>query len=159
MWTSVISFLSNNRCHILKHSTINYVLGMSWASAKWFQSNWLLCAECWVLSHDDVIKLKHFPRNWPFVRRIHRSPVNSPHNGQWRGALIIHWIPDIETFKTSHIRGYLSCYPHPSADMFEINSYLYKCIIKTGKVIKNDYSRQFSYSERYLNGITRRPSV
>ena len=24
-------------------------------------------------SHDDVIKWKHFPRYWPFVRRIHRS--------------------------------------------------------------------------------------
>ena len=34
--------------------------------------------------HDDVIKWKHFPRNWPFVRGIHRSPVNSPHKGQWR---------------------------------------------------------------------------
>ena len=28
--------------------------------------------------HDDVIKWKHFPRNWPFVRGIHRSPVNPP---------------------------------------------------------------------------------
>ena len=26
--------------------------------------------------------------NWPFVRGIHRSPVNSPHKGQWPGALI-----------------------------------------------------------------------
>ena len=26
-------------------------------------------------SHDDVIKWKHFPRYWPFVRGIHRSPV------------------------------------------------------------------------------------
>ena len=34
------------------------------------------------LYHDDVIKWKHFPRYWPFVRRIHRSPVNSPHKGQ-----------------------------------------------------------------------------
>ena len=25
---------------------------------------------------------------WPFVRGIHRSPVNSPHKGQWRGALL-----------------------------------------------------------------------
>ena len=41
------------------------------------------------LSHDDVIKWKHFPRYWPFVRGIHRSPVNSPHKGQWRGALMI----------------------------------------------------------------------
>ena len=39
-------------------------------------------------SHDDVIKWKHFPRYWPFVRGIHRSLVNSPHKGQWCGALI-----------------------------------------------------------------------
>ena len=38
--------------------------------------------------HDDVIKWKHFPRYLPFVRGIHRSPVNSPHKGQWRGALM-----------------------------------------------------------------------
>ena len=38
--------------------------------------------------HDDVIKWKHFPRYWPFVRGIHRSPVNSQHKGQWRGALM-----------------------------------------------------------------------
>ena len=25
---------------------------------------------------------------WPFVRGIHLSPVNSPHKGQWRGALM-----------------------------------------------------------------------
>ena len=29
-----------------------------------------------------------FPRYCPFVRGIHRSPVNSPHKGQWRGALM-----------------------------------------------------------------------
>ena len=38
--------------------------------------------------HDDVIKWKHFPRYWPFVRGIHRSTVNSPHKGQWRGAFV-----------------------------------------------------------------------
>ena len=38
--------------------------------------------------HDDVIKWKHFPRCWPSVRIIHRSPVNSPHKSQWRGALM-----------------------------------------------------------------------
>ena len=37
---------------------------------------------------DDVIKWKHFPRYWPVVLGIHRSPVNSPHKGQWRGVLI-----------------------------------------------------------------------
>ena len=38
--------------------------------------------------HDDVIKWKQFPRYWPFVRKIHLSPVNSPHKGQWRRALM-----------------------------------------------------------------------
>ena len=36
---------------------------------------------------DDVIKWKHFPRYWPFVRGIHRWPANSPHKCQWRGVL------------------------------------------------------------------------
>ena len=38
--------------------------------------------------HDDVIQWKQFPRYWPFVRGIHRSPVNSPHKGQWPGSLM-----------------------------------------------------------------------
>ena len=41
-----------------------------------------------VTEHDDVIKWKHFPRYWSFVRGIRRWPVNSPHKGQWRGALM-----------------------------------------------------------------------
>ena len=32
--------------------------------------------------------MQTFPRHWPFGRGIHRSPVNSPHKGQWRGALM-----------------------------------------------------------------------
>ena len=43
-----------------------------------------------------VIKWKHIPRYWPFVRGNHRSLVNSPHKGPWRGAfmfsLICAWI-------------------------------------------------------------------
>ena len=46
--------------------------------------------EIWI--HDDVIKWKHFPRYWPFVRGIHRSLVNSPHKGQWRGAFNVFFI-------------------------------------------------------------------
>ena len=47
-------------------------------------------------SHGDIIKWNHFPRYWLFVRGIYRSPVNSPHKGQWRGTftfyLICVWI-------------------------------------------------------------------
>ena len=32
--------------------------------------------------------METFPRYWPFVQGIHRSPVNSPHRGQWCGALM-----------------------------------------------------------------------
>ena len=39
--------------------------------------------------HDDVIKWKHFPLNWPFVRGIHWSPGNSPYKGQWHRALML----------------------------------------------------------------------
>ena len=53
---------------------------------KWLGDIWQQVIS-WI-KHDDVIKWRHFPRYWPFVRRIHRSPVNSPHKGQWRGALM-----------------------------------------------------------------------
>ena len=63
---------------------------------RWFETHWRHCND--MQSHDDVIKWKHFPRNWPFVREIHRSPVNFPHKGQWRGALMFSliyvWIND-----------------------------------------------------------------
>ena len=62
--------------------------------------------------HDDVIKWKHFARYWPFVRGIHRWPVNSPHKGQWRGALkfsvICVWINGwADNRKTGDLRRYL----------------------------------------------------
>ena len=41
-----------------------------------------------VLCHKNVIKWKYFPRYWPFVLGIHRLPVNYPHKGQWRVALV-----------------------------------------------------------------------
>ena len=52
---------------------------------KMWLTNWL-CPWCTQIhekdAHDDAIKWKHFPRYWPFVRD------DSPHKGQWRGALI-----------------------------------------------------------------------
>ena len=51
----------------------------------WHQ--WILFL-CKLLVHDDVIRRKHLPRYWPFVWGIHRSSVNSPHDGQWRWALM-----------------------------------------------------------------------
>ena len=68
-----------------------------------------------VQNHDDVIKWKHFLRNWPFVRGIHRSPVNSPHKGQWRGALMLSliyvWINDwVNNREAGDLRRYRAHY-------------------------------------------------
>ena len=65
---------------------------MSWhvAAAKLWWHLWNM--DIISTKHDDVIKWKHFPRYWPFVRGIHRSPVNSPHKGQWRGAVMFFFI-------------------------------------------------------------------
>ena len=62
-------------------------------------------------THDDVIKWKHFPRYWPFVRGIHRSPVNSLHKGQWRRALMFTLICVwIDGRVNNHKAGYLKRY-------------------------------------------------
>ena len=62
-------------------------------------------------THDDVIKWKHFPRYWPFVRGIQRSPVNSPHKGQWRGALMFSFICVwINNWVNNREAGDLRCY-------------------------------------------------
>ena len=36
---------------------------------------------CFLINNYDVIKCKHFQRYCPFVRGIHRLPVDSPHTG------------------------------------------------------------------------------
>ena len=83
---------------------------------------------CWWLqgisNHDDVIKWKHFPRYWPFVRGIHRSPVNSPHKGQWRGALMFSlirvwindWVNNHEAGDLRRHRGHYDVNLMPSID-------------------------------------------
>ena len=65
--------------------------------------------------HDDVIKWKHAPRYWSFVRGIHWSPVNSPHKGQWRGALMFSlicvWINDwVNNREAGDLRRYRAHY-------------------------------------------------
>ena len=42
--------------------------------------------------HDDVIELKHFSCYWPFVRGIHRSPVDFPHKEQVTQSFDVFWV-------------------------------------------------------------------
>ena len=77
---------------ILEHITNTWVRKVPNMCKLLFKLFWRNCVHLTRVvrysSHDDVIKWKHFPRYRPFVRGIHRSPVNSPHKGQWRGALM-----------------------------------------------------------------------
>ena len=54
--------------------------------------------------YDEVIKWKYFSRYWPFVRGIHRSPVKSPHKGQWRWALVFSLICTCKTVEQTIVR-------------------------------------------------------
>ena len=82
-------------------------LGISWViirtSSNWkiFRVTGLLCGEYTGHRYPAICawsaQLKYvmtswngnlFPCYWPFVRGIRRSPVNSPHKGQWLGALM-----------------------------------------------------------------------
>ena len=80
--------------------------------------------------YDDVIKWKQFPRNWPFVRGIHRSPVNSPHKGQWREALMFSlicvWINGWENNReVGDLRSYRAHY-----DVIVMEMHLWDVIIR-----------------------------
>ena len=77
---------------------IKILLGLSFTPDKPALKQHLFYIQCVDRIFPLYIKWEHFPRYWPFVRGIHRSPVNSSHKGQWRGALmfplICAWIND-----------------------------------------------------------------
>ena len=76
--------------YFLNYHKYNIIMIFSWWN-KYSKTNFGIIwkfSSYWYFFHDDVIKRKHFPRYWPFVRGIHRSPVNSPHKGQWRRVLM-----------------------------------------------------------------------
>ena len=77
------------------------------------------------------MKWKHFPRYWLFVRGIHRSPVNSPHKGQWRGALMFSlicvwinsWVNNRETGDLRRHRAHydvIVMWPHTNMNMLYV---------------------------------------
>ena len=94
-----ISTGTYERCRVLSigHSTMRLTVYADWHhfSPRWqvvspYKRSNTAEKSPWyeVIRHDDITKWKHFPRYWPFVRGIHQSPVNSPHKGQSRGALM-----------------------------------------------------------------------
>ena len=62
----------------IKGATLDSVCGSAYVSSNQWSKN---SSSWW--RHQ----MEHFLRHRSFVRGIHRSLVNSPHNGQWRGPL------------------------------------------------------------------------
>ena len=92
------------------------------------------------LLHDDVIKWKHFPHYWGFVRGIHRSPVNSPHKGQWRGALMFSlictwinsWVNNPEAGDLSRHRAHCDVSVMDSTDIDLCQHWLWQWLVAWG---------------------------
>ena len=81
-WTVwVISWCERYR--LLNYRCSGYFV-ISCYSHEWVHWGW------WLYGFPAITI--NFPRYWPFVRGIYRSPVNSPHKGQWRGALMFSFI-------------------------------------------------------------------
>ena len=74
--------------HFLNNAKLDSSMWRPLDGIKLFINVTICCQEL----HDDVIKWKHFPCYWPFVRGIHRSLVYSSHKSQWRGVLMFSFI-------------------------------------------------------------------
>ena len=104
------------------------------------------------LNHDDVTKWKHFPRHWPFVREIH--PVNFPHKGQWRGALLFALICAwINGWVNNREAGDLRCY-RAHYDVIVINNFRQDSIVGASAETENG----LFCLERYINLLIVSPS-
>ena len=73
--------------------------------------------------HEDVIKWKHFPLWWSFVRGVHQSSVDSPHKGQWFVDLVYSlicawtngWANNLDAgdlWRHRALYGYMYFWPH-----------------------------------------------
>ena len=135
-------------------STVRDNLWIGWLKDMKQQCLWLSFNNQWhlfyyqdmcfvLLIHDDVTKRKHFPRCWPFVWGIHRSPVNSPHKGQWCRALMFslicarinHWVNNREAgdLKRHHIHNdvnVMSFAPSTTSAVFEQGHHIISSVSK-----------------------------
>ena len=124
-WRKMIEFRSTIHWNFILESaekilaSVVFTEGWKYKNLRWYMyllnENITLPHGFNRIRHDDVIKWRHFPRCWPFVRGIHRSPVNSPHKCQRRGALmfslICAWIDGwVNTGEAGDLRPYCAHY-------------------------------------------------
>ena len=122
--------------------------------------------------HDDVIKWKHFPRDWPFLRGIRRSPVNSTYKGQWRGhlmfSLVCNWIKvlwdvielimtSLWCFKRWHIRrhnGHVESTSRCHHFILLFNGIALNKIVNQRVIHWRNIGKLFAYINKSSDGLT-----
>ena len=87
------------RKHVLPQWEGNTLKNKESIRTRWIKetgAQWNPARSLWAI-HGDVIKWKYFPRYWPFVRGIHRPPVNSPHKASDAELWCFFWSAPAET--------------------------------------------------------------
>ena len=83
-WSLYFNKTSTGHWGLLKGNTMSPWMICNPPNANKYSGLWRMHKHNDIHTHDNVIKWKHFPRYWPFLR----SPMNSPHKDRWCGALI-----------------------------------------------------------------------
>ena len=87
-------------------------------------------------------QIETFLRYWPFVRGIHRSPVNSTHKGQWLGALMFSLI-------CARIKGWVN---NSEAGGLRRRRGHYDIIVMVSEAITEGRVHPMSYISNILHG-------
>ena len=120
-------------CWLSPTLSIKFVLSLSLATHP--------PATGWLITHGDVIKWKPSPRYWPFVRGIRQLPVNSPHKGQWRGALMISlfctwtngWVNNRDTGDLRRLRAHYDVTVRSTDDRLHGHRWFWVIVIRPHK--------------------------
>ena len=91
---------------------------------KWLQNQLTKRPHLSDMNHDDIIKWKHFPRYWPFVRGIHRSPLYLLYDtDKWTNIYIYIYILHnkldtmVDPFRSVYPFSFMPCFITSSAVM------------------------------------------
>ena len=81
--TETVRFLTSqpSLSHFSRMVITHIFSGVRWNCYRYQIYTVLAGGIVWRCCHDDVMAWKPVPRYWPFVRGIHRWPVDSPHKG------------------------------------------------------------------------------
>ena len=117
---SIISESTKYHLHVIYHAVTIYSRcyhSFAAASSLKYECHWKVFTKYFCMIHSAWWrhKMDTFSALLAFVRGSHRSPVNSPHKGKWRGALVFSlicaWINGwVNSGEAGDLRGHCAHY-------------------------------------------------